>query len=346
LKKKKPALNILLVDRGIIPTGASTRNAGFSCFGSATELLYDLKTWGEEKMLQLISIRYAGLQHIRKTFKASEIDYQQPGGYDLLTNDINYDIDILKDDLKRLNKSIKHIVGDDKTFRVSDKRIEQFGFKGVNHLIETAYEGQLHSGKLTQALLEKVQQQGIRVLFGYEVSSFEHVGNKVVVRNKQGIELTTKKLVICTNAFTHELIPQLDVQPARGQILVTSEIPGLKFKGCFHYDEGFVYFRNLGKRLLLGGARNKFIDEETTHDLSTTTKNIQDTLEKLMKEVILPDQNSYTIEHRWSGIMGMRGEKLPAIGELQPNVFYAVGLGGIGLATSPIIAKQLSKMVL
>ncbi|MFL5809244.1 MAG: FAD-dependent oxidoreductase, partial [Flavisolibacter sp.] len=30
LKKKKPKLKITVVDRGLIPTGASTRNAGFA----------------------------------------------------------------------------------------------------------------------------------------------------------------------------------------------------------------------------------------------------------------------------------------------------------------------------
>jgi gamma-glutamylputrescine oxidase len=141
-------------------------------------------------------------------------------------------------------------------------------------------------------------------------------------------------------------LPQLNIQPARGQVLVTSEIPGLKLKGCFHYDEGYVYFRNYGKRLLLGGARNKFFEEERTPDLTTTSPNIQQELERLMRKVILPGEKGYTIEHRWSGIMGMGSEKQPTIGELQTGVLYAVGLGGIGLATSPVVAKMLAKRML
>ena len=35
LKKKKPGISVTIVDRGIIPTGASTRNAGFACSGCA-----------------------------------------------------------------------------------------------------------------------------------------------------------------------------------------------------------------------------------------------------------------------------------------------------------------------
>jgi glycine/D-amino acid oxidase-like deaminating enzyme len=137
----------------------------------------------------------------------------------------------------------------------------------------------------------------------------------------------------------------VQVKPARGQVLVTSPIPNLPFKGCFHSDEGFVYFRNLGKRVLLGGARNKFFDEEETHDLATSD-NIQQELERLLKETILPHHHEYTIDYRWSGIMGMGMDKMPTVRELQPGIYCAIAMGGIGVAMAPIVAKQVSRLVL
>ncbi len=41
LKKIAPKLQVAILERGVLPVGASTRNAGFSCFGSMTELLDD-----------------------------------------------------------------------------------------------------------------------------------------------------------------------------------------------------------------------------------------------------------------------------------------------------------------
>ncbi|HEX2682801.1 MAG TPA: FAD-binding oxidoreductase [Ferruginibacter sp.] len=345
LKKQKPRLDVLLVDRGTIPTGASTRNAGFSCFGSLTELLYDANTFGEEKMLELATLRYAGLQHIQKTFKAKSIDYEQSSGYELLIENGNDDIHSLKQDIKRLNKILRQTFDEADIFRVADKKITKFGFSGIAHLVENKLEGSLHSGKLTQALLEQVQQQGVRTLFGFDVDAFEKTDDEVIVRNAQGVELTSKKLIICTNAFTQKLVPNLPVKPARGQVLVTSRIPDLPFKGCFHLDEGFLYFRNLGKRILLGGARNKFFDEEATTDL-TTTNNIQQELEKLLQTVILPGRTDYTIEHRWSGIMGMGEDKMPTVLELQPGVYCAVAMGGIGVAMAPVVARQVTELAL
>lgn len=345
LKKKKPKLNILMVDRGIVPTGASTRNAGFSCFGSVTELLSDAKTFGEEKMLRLATLRYAGLRHIQETFKSKDIDYEQNGGYELFEEHGNYDEHSLKQDVKHLNKILKETFEEDEIFRIADKKIAKFGFKGVSHLVENKLEGSLHSGKLTEALLEQVQQQGIRTLFGFEAESFEKINDHVAVRSTQGVELTAGKLIICTNAFTEKLLPNLSVVPARGQVLVTSRIPDLPFKGCFHLDEGFVYFRNLDKRVLLGGARNKFFDEEATVDL-TITDNIQHELERLLREIILPGRQDYTIEHRWSGIMGMGEDKMPTVLEIQPGIYCAVAMGGIGVAMAPVVAKQVTELAL
>src|SRR5438067_435416 len=66
LMERNPKQKITIVERGIIPTGASTRNAGFSCFGSPSELLNDIAAFGEEKTFQLVNLRFKGLAEIRK----------------------------------------------------------------------------------------------------------------------------------------------------------------------------------------------------------------------------------------------------------------------------------------
>ena len=344
LNKRKPSLKICVIDRGIIPTGASTRNAGFSCFGSLSELVADVKEMGEEKTLSLVEMRYKGLKKIRKILDPEKIDYQNFGGYELFEEGGKYNRKELEKQVKYFNKLLKKVVGEDQTFRLADKKIQKFGFGGLAHLVENKLEGQLHSGKLTQTLLKNVQKKGVEVLFGVEVTAYRSVNDKIEIQTNSNFSLTTDKLIICTNAFTAQLIPDLEVVPARGQVLVTSEIPRLKIKGTFHFDEGFYYFRNLGERILLGGARNKFFDEERTTDL-TTSENIQEELERFLRTVILPGQNNFSIDLRWSGIMGMGKEKTPTIRKLQDNVYCAVAMGGIGVAVSPIVAEQVCDLI-
>ena len=48
LKLMRPQLKVVVVDRGFLPYGASTRNAGFACFGSVSELLDDLSREDED----------------------------------------------------------------------------------------------------------------------------------------------------------------------------------------------------------------------------------------------------------------------------------------------------------
>jgi gamma-glutamylputrescine oxidase len=341
LKKNNPGLSVSIIDRGIIPTGASTRNAGFACFGSATELIADTMSIGEEKMLDIVEMRYKGLKKIRKVFGDKEIGYEECGGYELITGNQQMDINVLRSNIDWLNQKLKTITRKPKTFQLNDPKISNFGFAGAHHLIENRLEGQLHAGKLCQALLRLVQSMGVTVLNNIEIKSFERTDGRIELQTNQPFNLSAIQLLICTNAFAKELLPAMDVEPARGQVLVTSPVSGLKFKGTFHYDEGFYYFRNLGDRVLLGGARNKAFEQEHTYELSTSDE-IQQELERFLREVILPHE-SYTIDHRWSGIMGIGIEKKPILEEISENIFCAVRMSGMGVALAPEIGKKVAK---
>jgi glycine/D-amino acid oxidase-like deaminating enzyme len=342
LKKHAPGLSITILERGLIPTGASTRNAGFACFGSLTELISDAAKMGEDKMLELVEMRYKGLRRIGKLFPDKEIDFQRHGGYELIDGN-NIDINELRSQIDRLNRPLKKIVKLQKTFRMVDHKIAGFGFAGIQHLIENKAEGQLHSGKLCQALLKQVQSMGVTVLNNIEIKSYEKVNGHVLLHTNYPFSFTASQLLVCTNAFARQLLPQLDIEPARGQVLVTSPVDDLPFQGTFHYDEGFYYFRNLGDRVLLGGARNKAFEAENT-DQMTTTSEIQQELERFLKEVILPGRN-YSIDHRWSGIMGMGSEKMPLMQSVNERVFCAVRMSGMGVALAPLIGERVARLM-
>lgn len=341
LKLLQPHLRVLIVDKAVTPLGASTRNAGFACFGSLTELLNDARSMGEQKMLEIVAMRYEGLKRIRKAFSKNEIGFERFGGYELITEKQYPKLKQLKNDIGWLNIVLRKAIKDEKIFRLADKKIKNFGFRQVAHLVESKSEAQLHPGKLVQALLNKVQQMGVQVMTQVDVTGFEANNSNVVLQTNLPAELVTQQLLICTNAFTQQLLPTLDVVPARGQVLITSPIKKLPFKGTFHFDEGFYYFRNVGNRVLLGGARNKAIETEQTHQMITTDL-IQHELERFLKEVILPKQ-SFTIENRWSGIMGMGTKKMPIIKKIKKNVYCAVRMSGMGIALSPVVGDIIAK---
>jgi glycine/D-amino acid oxidase-like deaminating enzyme len=343
LKRKHPKLNILIVERGIIPTGASTRNAGFACFGSVTELIADMLKSGEEKMLEIVKMRFEGLEKIRETFSDSQVDFEATGGYELITESQKMDINILRSNIDFLNRKIKKIIKKPKAFRLLESTMSKFGFAGVQRIVENKFEGQLHSGKLCQALLRKVQSMGVTVLNAIEIANFENINGKIELQTRQGFNLSAGRLLICTNAFAKQLLPELSIEPARGQVLVTAPVPGLAFKGTFHYDEGFYYFRNLGNRVLLGGARNKAFEQEQTTDFATTDI-IQHELEIFLREIILPG-TPFDIDYRWSGIMGLGNDKKPIVKEITGNIYCAVRMGGMGVALAPVVGKEIAELM-
>jgi glycine/D-amino acid oxidase-like deaminating enzyme len=352
LINKHPKMNITILERGVIPSGASTRNAGFSCFGSVSELMYDVSLMGEANMLETVKMRYDGLQKIQRTFDKKTIDYDQFGGYELFEKNGDYDISKLDADIAYLNKVLAPVLKTPKKngkylpiYTNESKKIKQLGFQAIEALAFSPFEGQLNSAKLVLALQQAVQSKGVQILFNTEVKKFKSHKNGVTIQTNLEANIETKQMLICTNGFAKQLIPSLDVVPARGQVFITEPIPNLQFKGTFHFDEGFYYFRNVGNRLLLGGARNKDFKNEKTYSLETSAL-IQKTLEEFMMKRILPKGSKKPkIELRWSGTMGMGKIKKPIIEELQPNVFCAVRMSGMGVAIAPIVAEKVVKLM-
>lgn len=338
LATKYPRKKITVLERGIIPTGASTRNAGFSCFGSPSELLSDVETAGEEKTFELVAMRYQGLQQVQQYFDDRITGFDASGGYEcFLEESADWKQSIEK--LDWLNEKMRHITGEKKTFSIADEKLQQFGFRDFDHLIENKLEGGLHSGKIIKALLQAVQSKGVQLLTGITVTGYEKTNSSIVVTTEQDINFNTQQLLLCTNAFTKTLLPDADIIPNRGQVLVTGEIPALAMKGTFHFDKGYYYFRNVGNRLLIGGARNTAMELEETTEIATTDI-IQNQLESFVRRHLLPN-TIFNITDRWSGIMAMGSEKLPIVKAVSENVFCCVRMSGMGVALAPVVADQV-----
>lgn len=339
IKNKYPKSKVTIIERGSIPTGASTRNAGFACFGSPSEMLHDAATFGEDKMWSIVEMRFKGISKIRHHFKDKRIQFDECGGYECFKN--TTELEEISERLSWLNKGLKQISGEKNSFRFANKKIATFGLSGFDAMIENKYEGSLHSGKLVQNLIKKVLGAGVQILYGIQIINWKDDGDRVTIVSDT-YSFSTKKLIICTNALSAKLLPQFNITPARGQVLVTTPIKGLKMKGTFHYDKGFYYFRNLKNRILIGGARNTAFEEE-----ETTEMEISDNIQQRLQEFIgthLVKNATYHITHRWSGIMGLTGSKLPVVEKVNNNIIAAIACNGMGVALSPIIAEEVAAL--
>lgn len=340
-QRRFPAHRVVVLERGSHPSGASVKNAGFACFGSPSELLADIAQEGEAVALARVEERWRGLLELRAELGDEAIGFEPTGGYELFhAADPRYPQ--VAAGFDRLNGLLQGIFGRS-VFTWRDADAEALGLHTA-HLAFTDLEGPLDSGRLMQALLTKVVAAGIEVRWDHPVSGWDEQADGVVLRSPNRPALRAAQVVVATNGYLRELLPQADVSPARGQVLLTSPIDGLRLRGTFHAEEGYYYFRDHRGRVLLGGGRHLDKAGETT-TADATTPLIQGALEHLLREVIVPGK-AFSIEQRWSGVMGFRSQgKSPLVEAISPRMVVAAGLSGMGVAIGIRVARKAAGLV-
>lgn len=341
-KKKHPKSTVLILEKGVFPTGASTKNAGFACFGSLTEILDDFWSMNPKEVGALVERRYKGLQQIRKVFGDTTLRYQHTHGFELL-EDGNLSA---ADQIGEVNKMLRKIFKKDVFFTV--KKPDKLGFSNrVKMVIENHFEGELDPGAYLGALWEKASRMGVKILTGVSVVEIQNDAGIVLAENtgkSKVFEFKGEKVAICTNAFSKKLWPESELEPGRGLILLSKPLNHkIPWKGSFHLDKGYVYFREIDGRLLLGGARNKDFENEKSLEFETNPK-IKSHLENLAKEVIFPGQE-IEWDMEWTGIMAFGPKKSPLIQPIGEKTAVAVRLGGMGVAIGWQVGKELSQLL-
>lgn len=337
LKRQYPTAKILVLERGLLPQGASTKNAGFACFGSISEILADLKSHSDDDVRKLVKRRYEGIQLLRENLGDGALDFQNHGGHEVFLKEQQHLYEACLDNLDWANSLLKPI------FNAAPFKVQPntFNFHGVQqNYISNSFEGQINTGTMMKALLHKVQKNGVTILNAVEVESYLEQLDHVAVQTDR-FQFKTKHLFVATNAFAFQLIPE-KVKPARAQVLITKPIPNLSIKGTFHLDEGYYYFRNVDDRILLGGGRNLDIKGEETTAFGVSRK-IQQRLEEMLQSIIMP-HTPIDIDRRWSGIMGVGGQKQPIVKQLSDRVFCGVRMGGMGIAIGSMVGKELANL--
>ncbi|MDG2041838.1 MAG: FAD-dependent oxidoreductase [Bacteroidia bacterium] len=338
LKEKCPKAIVTVIDRHGWGLGASTRNAGFGCFANISEILDDLKNDTIKNVYETISKRYHGLIKLRKKFGDDNIDYQSKGSIEIFTHKNKNELHEAIDSLQGINTILSQ--------ELDLKRV--FTYKNNNSLpnvigtIHNDYEGQLNTGKLYHTIYKYAQNLGINLLGGLEVLNWES-NAEITIFTRQQINLRTKNLILCTNAFTPNLVDE-DISPCRGQIIVSEKMEQLPIEGLYHYDNGYYYWRDIDDRILLGGARNYDSIGETTNKIETSDVIISE-LKRFMEKQITG--KPVAIECQWSGIMGMgkSKQKIPIIKKIEPHVYVAARLGGMGVALSASVAEDIQKLL-
>lgn len=340
-KKKHKKAKVLVLERGTFPTGASTKNAGFACFGSLTEILDDFWNMTQDEVLELVERRAKGLDRIKKEFGKKALGFKESGGFELITEE---QLPAL-DQLSAVNKMLKPLFKAPVFSKV--KNFQRMGFAdSVKAVVKNQFEGELDPGQYLSKLWDLASQLGIKILTGSPVHQLDPDLGLVHIRDENNgqIEFRATSVAICTNAFARKLLPETDLEPGRGLVLVSAHMgQKIPWKGSFHYDKGYVYFRQIDGRLLLGGGRNIDFEGEKSL-LNEINPTIETYLSQLAEEVILPGQQ-IVWDHRWTGIMAFGQKKSPIMQRIGQKAVIGVRLGGMGVAIGWELGRELSQLI-
>lgn len=332
-----PHLTVSLLEKDIIGSVASSRNAGFACWGSVSEILADLRQMDAQSVADIIRARKEGLELLIERYGKRALAFNICGGYELFESKPSFEK--CANHLHEINELIS---SSQNTFEIVDTPPSM----QVHHrCILNSLEGHLDTGKLYNCLISDCLSSGVKIYRGMEVVDIRESPNEVTLDLKDIGEIKAARVVIATNALTPRLLPPVPVEPARNQVIVTQPIPHHGLYGTYHMDEGYIYIRDIGARILIGGARNRYEQEHTdTHGINDANV---DFLLSLLRDKILPQQPHHIeAEYKWSGIIATGPSKRPIVKKLSDRITIGVRLGGMGVAIGMKIGRTVATLCL
>lgn len=333
IAEKHPKYSVSVIEKDIIGSTASSRNAGFACFGSVSEILSDLQTMDQNTVASLIQTRKQGLKMLISRYGAKNLMLNLCGGYELYANGEKFESDL--EQLDAINELINSKYA---TFETCPTPSQMKFYK---RCFVNKEEGHINTGMLYQALVQDCKSAGVNIYRGLEVQSLDENQNEVTLQLNELGNIKASKVVIATNALTKRLLPSEAVIPARNQVIVTKPC-NHNLSGTYHMDEGYVYFRDIGERILIGGARNLF-PSESTDQHGINKKNIA-YLKSILEEKVIPQIRPISIDYKWSGIIAPKPSKLPIVKRHSDRITLGVRLGGMGVAIGMKIGEELATL--
>ncbi|MBL4640007.1 MAG: FAD-binding oxidoreductase [Kordiimonadaceae bacterium] len=220
-----------------------------------------------------------------------------------------------------------------------------------NHVGSDAYVGGLtnegwghiHSLNLVLGEARAAEKLGANIYENTEVTDIIH-GKRPKVVTENGT-ITSDYVVVTGNGYLRNLVPSLASRVlSAGTYIVASEpLSDAVAKSILPTDSAVCdqrwaldYFRlSADNRLLFGGLAT--YSGRHPCDIAAI-------LEPKMRK-IFPQISDARIEFEWGGYLGIGMKRIPLVGKLSSNVYFATGYGGHGVAPSHMSAKLVSEAI-
>ena len=330
---------VVLLEAHRIGWGASGRNGGqlIRGIGHGTEQFRD--EIGQEGIDAIASMGLEAVRVVRDRIAQHDIQCDLKMGY--------FDAAIKCRHMKELEQeahSLQHhgyseelqIIGEEQVSDIVGSR------RYIGGLVDMG-SGHLHPLNLCIAEARLAEKLGACIFECSQVQKI-HYGESIKVETSDGT-VVADQLILCGNAYLGELEPRIagKVLPAGSYIIATEPLPESVYKKLLPKDMAVAdmsialdYFRlSADKRLLFGGMCNYS---------GRDPKNIAKALQPKMLRVF-PALANYRIEYQWGGMLGIGANRMPQIGKLEPNIYYAQAYSGHGVNATHMAGRVIAEAI-
>ena len=209
--------------------------------------------------------------------------------------------------------------------------------------------GHLWPFKLVHGFANAARWLGAEFRLGVTVERLLRRGDRVVGVVVDGQELHAEQVVLCTNAYTPLILPELPkgaIVPARGQILVTQALPPiLPHPFGTNFDKEYGRQTADGK-ILCGGFRRLDEDEGLGQYEERVTPRVLQGIAGCLTS-LFPRLAGVKVVRAWAGIMGFTADGLPLIGPsgMGEGLTLAAGFNGGGFSWAPVTGTVVADLV-
>jgi len=327
----RAGLDTAVLEAQSVAGGATGRSAGMVLAGLAGHYNWAVSAYGRQVAQAVWALTIEGQERLIETAERLAVDIGNTGSLALAVE--GTEADALEESATLLQED-----GFDARFEPGDLLGRGF-CAALHHPADVTVDG----AALTRALLAA---EDVLVHERTEVYDLEPEEDGVRVW-AQGRNVLCGRVVLAVNGYASLLNPYFTdkVAPTRSLIFATAPLDEVTLEQPCCADYGYEYCRQLpDRRLLLGGWRRpQPSSQEQEPELGDV---IRDRLTRFASRYFPEIEMRHA--DRWSGIMGFTLDGLPLVGRLPdlPQVYFAVGLGGRGLAWAFVVADRLVKLML
>jgi gamma-glutamylputrescine oxidase len=332
-------LNVVLLEAERIGFGASGRCGGLVGSGQRKEVMETEAMFGLERSRLLWDFAEAAKKEIRDRVEKHDIACDLQRGQLLGVHKKRY---------LGFAREMADVLAEryDYPFCAALDAEETRARVGSNRFLEGLYDSEalaLHPLNYSLGLARAAAEAGVRLYERSRVVNYSQT-DPAVVKTANG-SVNASFVVLACNGYLGKLEPRVagKIMPINNFMIATEPMEESRARQVINgrfgvHDTRFVvnYFRmSDDHRLLFGGGENY---------RAGFPRDIKNFVRPHMLK-LFPQLKDVGIDFGWGGTLSVTVNRLPHVGRLQPNVFFAQGYSGHGISISSFAGKVIAEAV-